>query len=142
MVTVEGYEIPEDLYYTNDHTYARVEKDGSVTAGMDAYGVKAAGDIEFIDLPREGEKFTAGEAFGSLESKKWVGGLVMPVGGAVIAVNRQVEDDFDLLKNDPYGEGWLIRIMPDNPGDELKRLVHGTQVEGWFREDLKKRQSH
>jgi len=66
----------------------------------------------------------------------------MPVSGAVVSVNRQVEDDFDLLKSDPYGEGWLIKIMPDNAGEELKKLVHGAQVEAWFRDDLKKRQSH
>ena len=93
MVEIEGYNLPDELYYTKDHTWARVEDDGKITVGMDAYGAKAAGNIEFIDLPMEDDEFEIGEAFGSLESAKWVGGLLMPVGGTVIAVHDDIEDE-------------------------------------------------
>src|SRR5659263_730946 len=92
MVEIEGYKLPDELYYTKDHTWAKIEDNGSVTAGLDAYGTKAAGNIEFIDLPMKDNEFEAGEAFRSLESAKWVGGLLMPVTGTITDVNEGVED--------------------------------------------------
>jgi glycine cleavage system H protein len=139
MVEIEGYELPDELYYTKEHTWARVEDDGTVTSGIDAYGGTAAGEIEFLDLPMEDDEFEAGEAFGSLESAKWVGGLVMPVAGTVIEVNSEVEENLELLADDPYGEGWLIKIQPSNLDDDLLKLFYEDNVEEWFKKDLAKR---
>ncbi len=139
MAVIEGYDLPEELYYTKDHTWARVEDDGTVTVGMDAYGAKAAGNIEFIDLPMEDDEFESGEAFGSLESAKWVGGLLMPVGGTVSAVNENIEDELGLISDDPYGEGWLIKIKPSNLKDDLKTLVHGDDVAAWLKKEIQNR---
>lgn len=139
MVEIEGYKLPDELYYTKDHTWARVEDDGTVTVGMDAYGAKAAGNIEFIDLPMEEDEFESGEAFGSLESAKWVGGLLMPVSGTVIAVNEKIEDELNLLSEDPYGEGWIIKIRPTHLNDDLKALVHGEGVGPWLKKEIETR---
>lgn len=139
MAEIEGHELPDDLYYTRDHTWARIEENGIVTVGMDAYGVKTAGEIEYIDLPLEDDEFEAGEAFGSLESAKWVGGLLTPVTGTVIEVNEIVEDDLDLLKNDPYGEGWLIKLKPENLSDDLKSLIHGSDIGPWLKKEIENR---
>ncbi len=139
MVEIEGYKLPDELYYTKDHTWARVEDDGTVTVGMDAFGAKAAGNIEFIDLPMEDDEFESGEAFGSLESAKWVGGLLMPVGGTVIAVNDKIEDELNLLSEDPYGEGWIIKIRPTHLKDDLKALVHGEGVGPWLKKEIETR---
>jgi len=139
MVEIDGYNLPEELYYTKDHTWARVEDNGTVTVGMDAFGAKAAGSIEFIDLPMEDDEFEAGEAFGSLESAKWVGGLLMPVTGTVIEVNERIEDELDLLVKDPYGEGWLIKVKPGNLKDDLKALVHGADVGPWLKKEIETR---
>lgn len=139
MAEIEGYNLPDDLYYTKDHTWARVEDDGKITVGMDAYGAKAAGNIEFIDLPMEDDEFEIGEAFGSLESAKWVGGLLMPVGGTVIAVHEDIEDDLSLISEDPYGEGWLIKVKASNPKDDLKTLVHGDDVGPWLKKEIQNR---
>ncbi len=139
MVEIDGNNLPEELYYTKDHTWARVEESGSVTVGMDAFGAKAAGNIEFIDLPMEDDEFEAGEAFGSLESAKWVGGLLMPVSGTVTEVNENIEDELGLLVKDPYGEGWLIRVKPSNLKDDLKTLVHGEDVGPWLKKELETR---
>lgn len=139
MVEIEGYKLPEELYYTKDHTWARIEDNGTVTVGLDAYGAKAAGAIEFIDLPLEDDEFEAGESFGSLESAKWVGGLLMPVGGVVIEVNENIEDDLDLLKEEPYGEGWLIKIKPGNLKEDLAGLVHGVDVGPWLKKEIESR---
>jgi len=141
MVEIEGYNIPEELYYTKDHTWARIEDDGTITVGMDDFGVKGAGNIEFIDLPLEDDEFEAGEAFGSLESAKWVGGLLMPVTGTVIEVNEDVEDDLDILVNDPYGDGWLIKVKPENLENDLKGLVHGDDVLEWIKKEIETRKS-
>ncbi|MDO9098541.1 MAG: hypothetical protein Q7U60_10530, partial [Candidatus Methanoperedens sp.] len=102
-------------------------------------GAKAAGNIEFIDIPMEDDEFDSGEAFGSLESAKWVGGLLMPVGGTVIAVNENIEDELDLLTKDPYGEGWLIKVKPGNLKDDLKALVHGNDVGPWLKKEIETR---
>jgi len=136
---IEGDEMPEELYYTKEHTWAKVEDDGNVRVGMDAYGATAAGAIEFIDMPEEDDEFEAGEAFGSLESAKWVGGLIMPVGGTIVEVNEDIEDDLELLAEDSYDEGWLIVIEPSNLDADLAKLVHGDDVKAWFEEDLASR---
>ncbi len=139
MADIDGYNLPDELYYTKDHTWARVEENGTVTVGMDAFGAKAAGNIEFIDLPMEDDEFEAGEAFGSLESAKWVGGLLMPVGGTVTEVNENIEDELGLLVKDPYGEGWLIKVKPINLKDDLKTLVHGADVAPWLKKEIETR---
>lgn len=139
MVEIEGYKLPDELYYTKDHTWAKVEDDGTVTVGMDAFGAKAAGNIEFIDLPMEDDEFEAGEAFGSLESAKWVGGLLMPVSGTVVKVNENIEDELSLLPKDPYGEGWLIKVKPSNLNDDLRALIHGDGVAPWLKKEIETR---
>lgn len=139
MVEIEGYELPDDLYYTRDHTWARIEDNGNVTVGLDAYGIKTAGNIEFIDLPLEDDEFEAGEAFGSMESAKWVGGLLTPVSGTVLEVNEIIEDELEILKNDPYGEGWLIKLKPDNLKDDLKSLIHGSDIGPWLKREIETR---
>jgi len=133
---IEGYEMPEEMYYTKEHTWANVEDDGNVRVGMDAYGATAAGAIEFIDMPMEDDEFEAGEAFGSLESAKWVGGLIMPVGGTIVEVNEDVEDDLEMLAEDPYEESWLILVEPSNLDDDLAKLIHGDDVKPWLEEEL------
>jgi glycine cleavage system H protein len=139
MVEIEEYNLPDELYYTKDHTWAKIEDNGSVTVGLDAFGAKSAGNIEFIDLPMEDDEFEAGEAFGSLESAKWVGGLLMPVTGTITGVNEAIEDDLDILKEDPYVEGWLIKIKPTNLKDDLTGLIHGLDVGPWIKKEIETR---
>ncbi len=141
MVEIEGYKLPDELYYTKDHTWAKIEDNGKVTVGLDEFGAKAAGKIEFIDLPMEDDEFESGEAFGSLESAKWVGGLLMPVSGTIIEVNETIEDDLDLLKEDPYGEGWLIRVKPSRLKDDKKSLIHGSDIAPWLKKEIETRKN-
>lgn len=137
MVEIAGYNLPDELYYTKDHTWARIEDNGTVTVGMDAFGAKGVGNIEFIDLPMEDDEFERGDAFGSLESAKWVGGLLMPVGGTVTGVNENIEDDLELLSKDPYGEGWLIKVKPFNLKEDIDALIHGDGVGPWLKKEIK-----
>ena len=89
-----------------------------------------------FDMPEEDDEFEAGEAFGSLESAKWVGGLIMPVGGTIVEVNEDVEDDLEMLAEDPYEESWLILVEPSNLDDDLAKLIHGDDVKPWLEEEL------
>ncbi|RZB29369.1 MAG: glycine cleavage system H protein [Candidatus Argoarchaeum ethanivorans] len=137
MVSIEEYELPDELYYVKDHTYARVEDDGTVTVGMDDFGVKGLHEIEFIDLPVEDDEFEANDSFGSIESAKWVGGLLMPVSGTVIEVNEELEDTPSLLIEEPYGDGWLIKVKPSNLEEDLKELIHGEEVVlEWLKKEI------
>ncbi len=136
---IEGYEVPEELYYTTDHLWAKVEDDGNVRVGLDAFGATAVGTIEYIDLPQEDDEFDAGEAFGSLESAKWVGGLTMPVTGTVIKVNEDIEDELEMLPEDPYGDAWLIFVEPSDLEEDLEKLIHGDKIKSWFEEDIASR---
>ena len=142
MVKVKDYELPGEYYYTKEHTWARVEEDGTVTIGLDDFGVKAAGEFEFIDLPMAGDEFTAGEAFGTLESAKWVGKLPMPVSGKVKEVNEDIQYDIEMLKEEPYGVGWLIKVEPSNLEEDLKspNLYHGDKaVREWLERDIEEK---
>jgi len=136
---IEGYEVPEELYYTTDHFWAKVEDDGNVRVGLDAFGATAVGTIEYIDLPLEDDEFEAGDAFGSMESAKWVGGLSMPVTGTVIEVNEDIEDELELLPEDPYGDAWLILVEPSDLEEDLENLIHGDKIRSWFEEDIASR---
>ena len=90
-------------------------------------------------MPEEDDEFEVGEAFGSLESAKWVGGLMMPVTGTIVEVNEDIEDDLELLAEDSYDEGWLIVVEPSNLDADLAELIHGDDVKAWFEEDLASR---
>ena len=87
-------------------------------------------------MPEEDDEFEAGEAFGSLKSAKWVGGLIMPVGGTIVEVNEDVEDDLEMLAEDSYDEGWLIVVEPSNLDADLAELIHGDDVKAWLEEEL------
>ena len=93
------------------HEWARFE-DGVVSVGITPYAVEALGDVVFVELPEVGTAVTAGEAFGEIESVKAASELIAPCDGEVVAVNTELEGDFDILKADAYGEGWMIRIQP------------------------------
>lgn len=140
MKEIEGYLFDLERYYTRDHIWALVENE-NVRAGMDDYGVKGLGNVEFLELPRVGESFSQGDAFGTVESEKWVGELTMPVGGEILEVNTEVEDDYELLIESPYEEGWLIFIKPDNLERDLNSgfLIHGEDaIRAWMKEEISK----
>ena len=145
MVVLDGYEFPEDLYYTPEdgigNSWARIESDGSVTVGIDDFFQKQAKTIRYVDLPFEGDKVEQGKAFATLESEKWVGQVPAPVSGEVIAVNNELLDNPKLINEDPYGKGWFIKIKPSNLEEELKKLVHGVdQIRELIQKSIQKYQ--
>ena len=143
MVVVEGYNMPEELYYVPEdgvgNSWARIESDGSVTVGIDDFFQKTAKTIRYIDLPFEGDKVEQGKAFATLESEKWVGQVTAPVSGEVLAVNNEVLEQPRLVNEDPYGKGWLIKIKPEKLDEELKNLIHGLEgIQQLYRKSVEK----
>ena len=113
-------EIPEDLHYTEEHEWVRTADD-AVVVGITDHAQEQLGDVVYVDLPPEGATVTAGEPFGEVESTKSVSDLYAPVTGTVTARNDELEDRPELCNTDPYGDGWLVRIQPDDAaaGDSL-----------------------
>ena len=106
--------IPEDLRYSKDHEWVRVESD-IATIGITDYAQHSLGDVVYVDMPRVGDKFNAHEAFGSVESVKAVSEIFTPLAGEVTEVNDSINDNPESVNNDTYGEGWMVKIKMDNP---------------------------
>ena len=100
---------PADLKYSDTHEWARLEGQ-VVTVGITAFAVDQLSDITYVDLPRVGDRASAGQRFGEIESVKAVSDLLSPVSGEIVEVHETLNDDPAVITNDPYGEGWLIRI--------------------------------
>lgn len=125
---IQGYNMPDDLYYHEEDSWVKVETDGTVRIGMDDFYQKQAGDTTYIDLPFEGDTVSQGETCGKIQSSKWVGKLVSPISGEIAEVNGELENDCRLINKDPYGSGWIMRIKPSNLEEELKKLAHGPEA--------------
>jgi glycine cleavage system H protein len=113
---------PSDLKYTSTHEWARQEGEGTVSVGITEFAVSELGDVVFIELPEEGKEVKKGSPFGAIESVKAVFDLNSPVSGRVVGVNSGLSDDAEVLKTDPYKEGWLIKVKIDDPA-ELEDLM-------------------
>jgi glycine cleavage system H protein len=107
--------IPEDLRYTTDHEWVRSEGE-TVRVGVTDYAQDALGDIVFVTLPEAGTQVTAGETCGEVESTKSVSDLYAPVSGTVVERNETLDASPELVNSDPYGDGWMLTIRPDDAG--------------------------
>jgi glycine cleavage system H protein len=138
MAEIEGYNMPDELYYHADHAWARVEDDGNVTVGMNDMFQKSSGDIVSVDLPMEGDDVEQDETVGKIQSSKWIGKLISPVAGEVAAVNEELDSDSSLVNKDPYGEGWVLKIAPSNLDGDLGKLMKGDAVVPWLKGEIEK----
>ncbi len=112
--------LPENLKYTKEHEWIRVEGDVAVV-GITDFAQGELGDIVFVEIETVGETLAMGETFGTVEAVKTVSDLFMPVGGEVVEFNSALEDSPELINKDAYGEGWMIKIKMEDPSqlDEL-----------------------
>ena len=114
-------QIPDELKYTTDHEWA-LEEEEFLVIGITDYAQDALGEIVYIELPGEGDEITKGDAFGAVESTKAVSDLYAPVSGDVVEVNEALLDSPETINEDPYGEGWMIKVRPYDP-DEIEDLM-------------------
>ncbi len=120
---------PGDLRYTKTHEWAMLEKEGDVvTVGITEYAVKQLSDIVFLELPGKGDEVKKDSPFGAIESVKAVFDLNSPVTGQVIEANQALNDNLDLLKTNPYNEGWMIKVRQKNP-EEMQELMSSSDYE-------------
>lgn len=124
--------IPEDLHYSKDHEWVRVEGDVA-TIGITDYAQNSLGDVVYVELPKVGDELAAQEAFGSVESVKAVSELFTPVSGKVTAVNDTLQDDPEKVNSDPYGDAWMIRVKMSSPG-EVDSLLTVAEYEDFTKE--------
>ena len=125
-------EYPSDLKYLDSHEYVRLEGE-IATIGISAFAIDQLGDIVFLELPEIGDALTKGESFGSVESVKAVENLYPAVSGTVIERNEAIVDAPEQLAEDPYGEGWLLKLRVNDPGeidDAMSADEYRAQVEG------------
>jgi glycine cleavage system H protein len=124
---------PEDLKYLDSHEYVRIEGE-IATIGISAFAVDQLGDIVFLELPEVGDSIEVGESFGTIESVKAVEDLNPPVSGTVIEKNEAMVESPELIAEDPYGEGWLLKVRVNNLDEELGDILSASeykaQVEG------------
>ncbi|MGN0209220.1 MAG: glycine cleavage system protein GcvH [Paludibacteraceae bacterium] len=119
--------IPANLRYTSEHEWIRVEGNEAFV-GITDYAQSELGEIVFVDVNTVGENVAQGEVFGSVEAVKTVSDLNMPVSGTVLEFNEALNDQPELVNNDPYGEGWMIKVTVDNPA-ELDTLLDAAAYE-------------
>lgn len=132
MVLLDGFDFPDDLYYTDDLIWMRKEN-GNVRLGMATFGVDLAGKIKFVRLRPPGKAIAAGRSIGTLESGKWTGPVKAPVGGTIAEVNEELKENPGLLNEDPYGKGWIAVITPDNLDGEIGNLQGADGLEDWIK---------
>ena len=115
--------VPAELSYTSEHEWvSALTAEGTVRVGITDHAQDALGDVVYVDLPSVGDSVAAEDSFGEIESTKSVSDLFAPIAGEIVAVNEGLEDDPALVNSDPYGEGWIIEIRPEN-ADDLTNLL-------------------
>ncbi|MCK4482188.1 glycine cleavage system protein GcvH [Candidatus Bathyarchaeota archaeon] len=136
MVKVDGYEVPEGLYYTKDFGWVKVEGD-KVRVGMTDYAQKQLREVVYAELPGPGTSTTQNEPYGTVESVKAVSDLIAPVSGTIEEVNEQVQSSPEILNEDPYAKGWLLVIKPSNLQAELANIMDFNQAVEWHKSLIK-----
>jgi len=108
--------VPEDLHYSKDHEWVRVDG-GEAVIGITDYAQNSLGDVVYVELPKTGEEFAAHQSFGSVESVKAVSEVFTPVAGEITKINESLAEEPEKVNADPYGDGWMIRVRMSRPED-------------------------
>ena len=112
-------ELPGDLQYTSDHEWLRREEDGNVTVGITDHAQSALGDLVYVELPEVGQEVDSGGDMAVVESVKAASDVYAPITGTVVEVNEGLADDPEAINNDPYGDGWIVKLQPGGDVGDL-----------------------
>jgi glycine cleavage system H protein len=137
MAKVDKYEMPDDLYYTTDHAWVKIEGN-QIRVGITDFMQQLAGDITFIRVPRAGKDMEAGKNLASMQSGKWAGKVAVPVTGKVVDVNKDLAATPKPLNADPYGQGWIAVMEPANMEDVKANLLYGDKAIEFVKEEIVK----
>ena len=134
---IQGYNMPEDLYYEKNHYWVKKEGD-LLVMGMDDFAQKLAGEIVYVQLPDDGKKLKLGKKFAKVESGKWLVKVYAPVNGEIDSVNEELEENPGLINEDCYGKGWMYKIKASDMA-EVDNLIQGAEaLETWINEEAEK----
>lgn len=133
---IDEYTFPEGLYIQKDHYWARVDGD-VVVIGVTDFAQKLAGTIKRVVTLEEEDEIVQDKPIGTLSSGKWTGKLYAPVSGEIVEVNEDIEDEPNLINDDPYGEGWVLKVEPSNLEGDLANLIKvGPEFEVWMKAEI------
>jgi glycine cleavage system H protein len=132
MVKVEQYEVPEDLHYSKDFAWVKIEGD-KVRVGITDYAQKSLREIVYAELPTAGTQVKQKESYGTLESVKAVSDLVSPITGTIEEVNDEVQSKPETLNDDPFGKAWLLIVKPANLQADLANLMDFEKAVEWHK---------
>ena len=118
---------PKELKYTNDHEWVKIENDLAIV-GITNFAQKELGDIVYVEIESLSQKINRGEIFGTIEAVKTVSDLFMPISGKIIEINEKLDSEPELVNNDPYGDGWMIKIKIED-GLEIEKLLDFSSYE-------------
>lgn len=127
MKVLDKFEVKEDRYYSKEHEWIKVLDDGTVLLGITDFAQNELGDVAFADLPDDGEETKADQVLFQIESVKAVADIYCPVSGEIIEVNTNLEDTPEKINEDPFGEGWMVKIKPNNLETELKTMMNAQE---------------
>lgn len=133
-MTSRSDNIPEDLRYSPEHQWIKLEEDGSGLVGITAYAEDELGEIVYVSLPKVGQTVAFNEKLGEVESIKVASEFYSPASGEVIEVNKAVDETPELVNKDPYGEGWLVRLRLTDPAD-FDRLLNAEGYRAVIRKE-------
>lgn len=136
MVEVEGHKLPDDLLYSKDHMWAKMEGD-LVRVGLTDYGQHIAGKIVFSRMRPKGT-VAQGKPVGTIETAKWVGALKSPVTGEITEANPDLKSQPKLINEDPYEKGWLVAVKPAQLDADKANLMTAAQAAEWLKEEISK----
>ena len=123
---------PTDRRYSKEHEWAKVETDGLITVGVTHFAQDQLGDLVFLDLPAQGANLEQHQKMGEVESVKAVSDIYTPVGGDVAEVNQSVIDNPELVNQDPFEAGWLIKVKPGNSAQEMENLLASQDYDAFL----------
>ncbi|WP_088227505.1 glycine cleavage system protein H [Desulfosporosinus sp. FKB] len=137
MAKVANYDMPDDLYYTTDHAWVKIEGQ-QIRVGVTDFMQQLAGNITFVRVPRAGKDLEAGKTLCSMQSGKWAGKIMMPVSGKVVEANKDLASVPKPLNEDPYGKGWIAVIEPSNMAEVQTNLLFGDKALAFLQEEIAK----
>jgi len=134
---IEEYFFPDEFYYHKEHFWAKVEGD-VVTMGTTDFAQKLAGQVVYIELPSPGKAVEQGKPCGSMESGKWVGRIYAPVSGKVESINSDLDDNPELINDNPYEKGWMCKIKASNLQEDLKNLMKAENLPDFIKSEMER----
>jgi glycine cleavage system H protein len=132
------FDFKSDRFYNSNHLWSKQDETRQITVGMDELGLDSLGELAYLTLPSQGTLVEMGKAMGSMEAAKMTGELIAPVSGIVIEKNDRVLQNPLLVNEEPYGNGWLVKIEPTNWEEDSEAMVSGDKLPDWVEQEIER----